>query len=212
MPIFFSRRFITEFKSLLQKSHAFGKHTQKLTHLGVGGWQSRRPKPSQLTVNSWVGSKKELKAELRVQGTPMHTTTVLTCKRRGSTLEVAGSQCFQWVRCWLSCLWAAQVSFFSHGRKIMRSYEMGSPVLLLSLNAYCLPLEKCQSLTSRTQGALRCQNMDQIGMVLQKKFWYLRVPEYLSETPAQVPCQPLPSRVHSIRIGRPQGRLVLLFG
>lgn len=51
--------------------------------LGGGG---RRPKPSQLTVNSWVGSKKELKAELRVQGTPMHITAMLTCKGSGTAL------------------------------------------------------------------------------------------------------------------------------
>lgn len=49
---------------------------QKLVHFGWGGQKAK----ALLTVNSWVGSKKELKAGLRVQGTPMHTTALLTCE------------------------------------------------------------------------------------------------------------------------------------
>lgn len=117
MPILLSRRLVREFEPLLQSSHAIGTYTQKLTHFEG----CRQKAKILLIVNSWVENKKVLKAGLRVQGTPIHTTALLTSK--------GSSTAFLWRR-WISnalvsqVLIILQVPVFSHSRKHERIWTL----------------------------------------------------------------------------------------
>lgn len=200
-----------EFGPLLQGSHAMGSILED-THFGVRGQKAK----VLFTVNSWAGSKMVLKARFKVQGRSRSTltTAMLTCK---------GSDTAFLRRQWISnashesgadypACEQHKSHFFSRGGKHERLLNGLCCTLAFSKCFFSfLPLQKCQNLTSKVQGDLRCQDMNQTGLVLQKIPWGLwgKQSDLLKCLPTSH--QPLPSGAQGIRTRGPRGRLVASF-
>ena len=103
------------------------------------------------------------------QGTPIHATALLTTRGAAELSSGGGILAMLPVSQVLIILPESSTSStFLLQQKPRHTMKMTLPYSCFQCLLSLLLLEKCQSLTSKTQGALRCQDMDQTRLMMQK--------------------------------------------
>ena len=159
--------------------------------------EGRRPRPCSLTIHGW-DTKSISKLGLRNTNScncpadNKGSSTAFLWRRHISNVSSESGVDYS--------AWEEHKFYFSSTAETMTCYENDSAIYLLSMLTVSASIWEMPKLNKQNPGSTK---MPRYGPDkahdAENPMKVLRVPEWFSEMPKQLPCQAFPSRAHSIR-------------